>query len=192
MKKIILDGAWEGLRSSNGCTFPATVPGCVHTDFIKNGQLPGDIYWRDTAEQVQWIENEDWVYTKHFTADVLEDGATLVFECLDTYADIYLNEHHVGSAENMFITHRFPVDGTLRQGENTLRVVFYSPVKRVEGTPDRSAAFSKGRLYTRRMQCTYGWDWTMRFVTCGIPKSCYLEFDNTPRAADTYVYIHLV
>ena len=192
MKKIILDGAWQGLRSSNGCTFAATVPGCVHTDLMKNGLLPGDIYWRDTAEQVQWIENEEWVYSRHFTVDVLQEGAVLVFECLDTYADIYLNEHHIGSAENMFITHRFPVDGKLQQGENKLRVVFHSPVKQVEGTPERSAAFSKGRLYTRRMQCTYGWDWTMRFVTCGIEKSCYLEVDNTPRAADTYIYTEQV
>lgn len=192
MRKIVLDGAWEGLRSSNGSTFPATVPGCVHTDLMKIGQLPGDIYWRDTAEQVQWIENEDWVYTKQFVVDTLETGATLVFECLDTYADIYLNEQLVGSAENMFITHRFSVDGQLKQGENTLRVLFHSPIERVKGTPERSAAFSKGRLYTRRLQCTYGWDWTMRFVTCGISKSCYLEFDNTPRAANTYIYTEQV
>lgn len=192
MRRILLDGAWQGLRCSDGSTFPATVPGCVHTDLIKCGQLPGDIYWRDTAEQVQWIENEDWSYTKQFVVDTLAQGATLVFECLDTYAEVYLNDRLVGTAENMFITHRFPVDGTLKQGENTLRVIFHSPVKQVEGTPDRSAAFSTGRLYTRRMQCTYGWDWTMRFVTCGIEKSCYLEFDNCPRAADTYIYTEQV
>ena len=192
MKKILLDGAWVGMQSSNGNTFSATVPGCVHTDLMKNGQLPENLYWRDTAEQVQWIEKEDWVYTRQFTVDTLEEGAVLVFECLDTYAGIYLNEQLVGSAENMFITHRFPVDGILRQGENTLRVEFDSPVRRTEGTPDRSAAFSKGRLYTRRMQCTYGWDWTMRFVTCGISKSCYLEFDNRPRAAEAYIYTEQV
>ena len=188
MRKILLDGAWEGLRSSNGSTFPATVPGCVHTDLMKIGQLPGDIYWRDTAEKVQWIENEEWIYTKQFTVDVLEEGATLVFECLDTYADIYLNETHVGSADNMFITHRFPVDGQLRQGGNTLRIVFHSPIERTKGAPIRIASFTKERVYTRRLQCTYGWDWTMRFVTCGIPKSCYLVFDNNPRSADTYIY----
>lgn len=192
MRKIILDGAWEGLRSSDGSTFPATVPGCVHTDLIKCGQLPADIYWRDTAKQVQWIENEDWIYSRHFTVDALEEGAVLVFECLDTYAEIYLNEQLVGSAENMFITHRFPVDGKLLKGDNTLRVVFRSPIEQTKDTPCRSAAFSQGRLYTRRMQCTYGWDWTMRFVTCGIEKSCYLEFDNCPRAADTYVYTQQV
>lgn len=188
MRKILLDGVWEGLRPANNERFPATVPGCVHTDLMKIGKLPADIYWRDTAQQVQWIEDEDWIYTKQFTVDTLEEGAALVFECLDTYAEIYLNDQHVGTAENMFITHRFSVDGKLKQGENVLRVEFSSPVRRTKDTPDRSAAFSKGRLYTRRMQCTYGWDWTMRFVTCGIEKSCYLEFDNQPRATDTYVY----
>ena len=159
---------------------------------MRIGQLPGDIYWRDTAKLVQWIENEDWVYTRKFTVDTLEEGAALVFECLDTYAEVYLNEHCVGSADNMFITHRFPVDGTLLQGENTLRVVFRSPVERTKDVPSRTAAFSQGRLYTRRMQCTYGWDWTMRFVTCGIEKSCYLVFDNSPRATDTYIYTEQV
>ena len=53
MRKIVLDGVWEGMRSSNGSTFPATVPGCVHTDLMRNDLLPGNIYWRDTAEQVQ-------------------------------------------------------------------------------------------------------------------------------------------
>ena len=188
MRKILLDGAWEGLRSSNGSTFPATVPGCVHTDLMKIGQLPGDLYWRDTAKQVQWIENEEWIYTKQFTVDVQEEGAILVFECLDTYADIYLNEAYVGSADNMFVTHRFPVDSQLRQGENTLRVVFHSPIERTKDAPIRIASFTKERIYTRRLQCTYGWDWTMRFVTCGIEKSCYLVFDNCPRVADTYIY----
>jgi len=188
MRRILLDGVWEGLRPANNERFAATVPGCVHTDLMKNGKLPADIYWRDTAKQVQWIENEDWVYTKAFTVDTLEKGAMLVFECLDTYAEIYLNDQHVGTAENMFITHRFAVDGVLKQGENTLRVEFSSPINRTKDMPDRHAAFSGGRLYTRRIQCTYGWDWTMRFVTCGIEKSCYVEFDHRPRATDTYVY----
>ena len=104
MKKILLDGAWEGLRSSTGSTFPATVPGCVHTDLVKAGQLPGDLYWRDHAEQAQWIEQEEWVYTKQFAVDTPEEGATLVFACLDTYADVYLNDCPVGTAENMFIS----------------------------------------------------------------------------------------
>lgn len=147
MRKILLDGVWEGMRSSNGSTFPATVPGCVHTDLMKIGQLPGDIYWRDTAKQVQWIENEAWIYTRHFTVDALAEGATLVFECLDTYADIYLNDYLVGSADNMFVTHRFPVDGKLNQRENTLRVVFSSPVERTKDAPSRSAAFSRNRGY---------------------------------------------
>ena len=188
MRKILLDGVWEGLRSSTGSTFPATVPGCVHTDLMKIGQLPSDIYWRDTAKQVQWIENEDWVYTKYFDVDTLENGAVLVFECLDTYAEVYLNDCLVGSAENMFITHRFPVDGVLQQGRNTLQVKFYSPIEKTKNIEPRIAAFTKERLHTRRMQCTYGWDWTMRFVTCGIEKSCYLVFENCPRATDTYLY----
>lgn len=188
MKKIALDGVWECKKKSDGTAFSAVVPGCVHTDLIRAGLLPGDIYWRDNADSSQWPENEDWIYTRRFTVDDQKDGAALVFECLDTYAEIYLNDAYVGAADNMFITHRFPVDGLLRKGENILRVEFISPIRYTKDMELLPGAFTRERLRTRRMQCTYGWDWVMRFVTCGIEKSCYLIFDDLPRAADTYIY----
>ena len=62
----------------------------------------------------------------------------------------------------------------------------------VEGRRPRSGAFTQERLYTRRMQCTYGWDWLMRFVTCGIGDS-YIE--SAPRGmkiSDAYVYTKFI
>lgn len=112
----------------------------------------------------------------------------LVFEGLDTYCDIYLNGKKVGSAENMFIPHRFLVDGILQKGDNLLQVQFFSPIKAVEGREKLSGAFTTERMHARRMQCTYGWDWVDRFVTSGIFRPAYLVFENSMDLKDAYVF----
>ena len=38
------------------------------------------------------------------------------------------------------------------------------------------------------MQCTYGWDWVERFVTCGIYRPVYLVFHNKMELEHVYVF----
>lgn len=192
MREISLCGVWRlrGRNASAGAEIDVngTVPGCVHTDLIRNG-IVTDLYRRDNADSFRWIEMSDWVYSREFVCDAAEPGAKLVFEGLDVYCDIYLNGTWIGHAENMFLEHVFAVDGILVSGSNTLEVYFYSPVLAVRGRKARPAAFTAERLYTRRMQCTYGWDWVDRFVTCGIFRPVSLRFGQ--RAAeedDLYIY----
>ena len=59
-------------------TLPAAVPGCVHTDLIKNEKIT-DIFWRDNNKRYGWLEDEDWDYECSFTADQGEN-VSLVFE----------------------------------------------------------------------------------------------------------------
>ena len=187
--KLTLNGKWEGVCLRDGrpeFTFTGTVPGCVHTD-LAGLRIPADLQYRDNAEACQWIEDRDWEYSRVFTCDGTQTH--LVFEGLDTYAEIYLNGSHIGSADDMFIRHRFPVEGVLRPGENRLTVHFRSPIREVADKPERKAAFGAyGRLYTRRMQCTYGWDWVARFVTCGIWREVYLEEESGFRVENAYIY----
>ncbi len=191
MTSISLNGHWNGsCISSDGkeeFLFSGTVPGCVHTDLAGN-HIPKDIYYRNNADDCQWIEERDWKYTKTFQLDLLPKKAQLVFEGLDTYADIVLNGVSLGSTDNMFIPHRFDVSKALRVGENTLSVYFRSPIREVEGKEVRIHAFSHERLHTRRIQCTYGWDWVERFVTCGIWRDVYLDFSDGPCVKNVYVY----
>ncbi len=170
-KKFAISIDWIcDVVSPDGChdySVPAAVPGCVHTDLLNAGII-SDIFWRDNADKVQWIENCDVIYTGRFNLDVLPELPSLIFYGLDCYADVELNGVLLGKCDNMFVRYSFDADGTLRLSENILKVHFYSPVKAVEGKPGRSAAFTKERLHTRRIQCTYGWDWVQRFVTMGI------------------------
>ncbi len=54
--------------------------------------------------------------------------------------------------------------------------------------PVRAHAFTAERLYSRRMQCTYGWDWVPRFVTMGIFGDVYIRVGNKLDRENVYVY----
>lgn len=165
------------------------VPGCVHTDLIENKVIE-NIFYRDNSKKIQWIENCDFTYTKKFTVDSLSDNAYLEFDGLDTYADIYLNGTKLGEVDDMFIPHEFCADGVLLEGENTLEIRFFSPIKRVEGLPLYAGAFTRERMNTRRVQCTYSWDWVDRFVTMGIYRPARLAFREKNEIDNVYVYTH--
>ncbi len=189
-QRISLDGTWQctGLdEHRRPLAVEAKVPGCVHTDLMRGGVIDYDIFWRDNHTKCLWIERTDFTYTRTFTLEEIGPRPKLVFEGLDTYCEVFLNGHSLGEADDMFIRHEFAVDDCLRTGENELKVCFRSPLFTEQFAP-RPAAFTAERLYTRRMQCTYGWDWVARFVTMGIFRDVYLEFSEGMRVEDIYIY----
>lgn len=172
MKRISLDGKWKLVCKEKNINIDASVPGCVHTD-LKNAGLIHDIFYRDNAEKYQWIEHQSWTYSRSFSVEETENSF-IVFEGLDTYCDVFINGKKF-SFDNMFIEHRINADNLLKKGENKIEIIFYPPAKMVEGKEELSGAFTTERLHTRRIQCTYGWDWVQRFVTFGIFRSVYIE-----------------
>ena len=186
---MLLNGAWQCRCTDGGAhdyEIPATVPGCVHTDLQAAGIL-GDLYYRDNADSCQWVERCSVTYTRTFDIGEFEPNTYLTFDGLDVYCDVFLNGKRLGSCDDMFIKWSFCTDGILKKGTNTLTVAFRSPVKETENLPKRNGAFTTERLYTRRVQCTYGWDWVARFVTMGIWKDVHLDVRNPDRLENVYV-----
>lgn len=172
MVNFVLNGQWDvtGIApDGKEMHLNGTVPGSALNDVLCSGlENITDIFWRDHAEQVQKYETYDWVYTKRFVAESDIREGELVFEKLDTYCDVYFNQQHLGYCDNGFVRHTFHISN-IQKGENLLEVYFYSPISQTRGKKPRKGSFTTvDRLYTRRPQCTYGWDWAMRFVTCGI------------------------
>ncbi|TEB44821.1 hypothetical protein D0809_06390 [Flavobacterium circumlabens] len=121
---------WQFRKSTDSLWLPATVPGTVHTDLLANKKI-AEPFYRDNETQLQWIEKEDWEYKTEIlvTEKILQnDAVELVFEGLDTYADIYLNNKKILSADNMFRSWKTDVKSGLKLGSNELRVYFHSPV----------------------------------------------------------------
>ncbi len=187
---MILNGKWTvtGLNENNETiSFQGTVPGCVHTDLLNNGLIE-DMFYRDNSKKIQWIENNDYTYTKSFYIDELQENAYLEFDGLDTYCDVILNGTFISHCENMHLNYAFNVDGILKKGDNVLEVKFFSPIKAVEGKPLLKGAFTRERMQTRRIQCTYSWDWVDRFVTMGIFRDVRLVFRKENEIDNFYLF----
>lgn len=183
---------------------PATVPGSVQTDLMALKLIP-DPYWRDDEATVQWVGLSDWQYRKSFNVDaatLARAHVDLVFDGLDTFADVYLNGHKILSADNMFRRWRVPVKTLLHAGTNTLEVRLHSPIERLQpwllkqpyALPGEfDSAFGdepKGKQtanYARKAAYQYGWDWGPRIVTEGIWQDAKLESRDTLRLADFHV-----
>jgi beta-mannosidase len=88
----------------------------------------------------------------------------------------------------MHITYAFCVDGILNQGKNTLKVAFHSPIEAVKDKPLLQGAFTRERMQTRRIQCTYSWDWVDRFVTMGIFRDVRLVYRNQNEIDSFYIF----
>ncbi|GGD89021.1 beta-mannosidase [Paenibacillus nasutitermitis] len=155
-----------------------TVPGHVHTDLLREGLIP-DPLWRDQALQTQWVESFDWLYETEFIwpEGRDRDHAVLTFEGLDTVASISLNGITLGTAANMFIAHSFAAKEALLDGSNRLEVRFTSiPAYMKDKDVGRyMSLFSEDRVFVRRMQCSFGWDWVHRLVSYGIWRPVYAE-----------------
>ncbi len=183
---------------------PATVPGTVHTDLLDNGKISNPFYGTNEKD-VQWIDKKDWEYIT--TIDVEENVMNhshieLVFAGLDTYAEVYVNEQHVLSADNMFRTWRADVKPYIQLGANHIRIHFRSPIMEdlpklealgygLPATNDQSEVGELGdkrvSVFARKAPYHYGWDWGPRFVTSGIWREAELVAWSDVRIENVYI-----
>ncbi|MDQ6594989.1 beta-mannosidase [Bacillus salipaludis] len=154
------------------------VPSDVHSTLIERNLIE-DPFFGHNDLKCQWVEEKVWWYRNTFEFnEELSNGVRyeLDFEGLDTFATVYLNGVELGSTDNMFISHTFEVTRELKQGKNTLAVKFdpvHVHVK--EKVQYYWSGFSKKRIWTRKAQSHYGWDWGPRLVAAGIWKDVHLK-----------------
>src|ERR1043165_5409023 len=173
-----IDAGWQFREAGKTDWYNATGPGCVHTDLLAN-KLIEDPFYRDNEKKQQWIDKKDWEYETAFevtAATLAHENVELVFEGLDTYAQVYVNEQPLLNADNMFRTWRVNVKPALKPGANTLRILFRSPVNEILPVmaqldyklPAPNDQGEKTSPFTRKAPYQYGWGLGASFVTSGI------------------------
>lgn len=195
--RLALDKGWTFREAGKGEWMKASVPGSVHTDLLANGRIE-DPFYRDNERKLQWIGKTDWEYRTTFEVSpalMRRQHFELGFEGLDTYADVFLNERQVLSADNMFRAWTVGVTSAVKPGLNTLRVRFRSPINEVlplmkalgYELPAANDQGEKTSPHTRKAPYHYGWDWGPRFVTSGIWRPAWLEVVDVARISDLHV-----
>jgi beta-mannosidase len=200
-----LDGEWQlrlvspavgdvpaAVRATE--SWPASVPGCVHTDLLAAGAIP-DPYLDRNEEELAWIGRQSWEYRTTVNSPSHPSGPAratgertdLVFDGLDTVATISVNGRHVADTRNMHRRYRFDVTDAMRTGENEISVRFESAEAFAAQRRDRLGALpsigGEPFAYVRKMACNFGWDWGPKLVTAGIWRSAALETWATARLA---------
>ena len=133
--RLSLHGRWNFQQAGTKKWFPATVPGCVHSDLRANKLIP-DPFWGSNERALRWIEVKDWRYRREFVVDTAllkHDHVDLVAEGLDTVATIRLNGKRIAQTENMFIGYRFDVAKAIKPGKNVIEIEFTSPMAYIRG-----------------------------------------------------------
>ena len=199
-----LHEGWKFRQARLTNWYPATVPGVVHTDLLQN-KIIEDPFFRLNERGLQWIDKEDWVYETCFTLAagmMRKENMELVFEGLDTYADVYLNDECILKADNMFRRWSIPIRQYIREENNILKVYFHSPVKidvpkwdalpyQYPASNDQSengGLFNKKiSIFARKAGYHYGWDWGPRLVTSGIWRPVYIRAWSDLRINDVFI-----
>ncbi|MDA2803426.1 glycoside hydrolase family 2 protein [Nocardiopsis suaedae] len=173
---------------------PASVPGCVHTDLVAAGVIGDPTSGRGGGEEATaWIGRTDWTYARAVRTEeaALADSherVDLVFDGLDTVADVSIGGHALGGSRNMHRSYRFDATGALRGGAGReLAVAFASPYSYAEDMRERlgarPAAYDEPYQFIRKMACNFGWDWGPTVVTSGIWRPVRLHAWSTARLA---------
>ncbi len=177
-REVDLHADWQ-LKWDDSTWLPAHVPGDVVSDLWRLGRIDDPLVG-DNAAKLRWLENRQWEYRKIFTLSAEEMAAPhklMIFDGLDTYADVYLNGRLILQADNMFRKWRVPVDSLLQTGNNELLVVFAPPLlynrERLRQLPYALPAWNTDTTanvgpFTRKAAYQFGWDFAPRLVTMGI------------------------
>ena len=179
-----LHNNWQFKKVSDSIWSSATVPGNVYSDLIDN-KLIQHPFVGDNEEKVQWVSETDWEYKTTFSVNkktLKRKHLELNFEGLDTYASVFLNDSLILKTNNAFLEFNVDVKPFLKT-KNELHIVFEKTV--TQETKEKAKlnyTLPEGnRIFTRKAQFQYGWDWGPKLNTSGVWRSVKLIASNAIR-----------
>lgn len=173
-----LNDSWNVTTDTLEINMQVDVPSVIIADMYEEGLIPHP-YYSDVEPSLLWIPQREWVYTLNFDADdnvIKEDVIELVFEGLDTYADVWLNGKHLFYADNMFRTWTCDVEDILKEKDNNIKIKFY-PFDKVRDSLIETYPLRFPEKYAVMRKAAYqnGWDWAPRYMNMGIWQPVYLK-----------------
>ncbi|KAL4725787.1 hypothetical protein ACLX1H_006461 [Fusarium chlamydosporum] len=196
-RRVNIDQGWEFKQSSSlnnntaSSYLPvAQFPTVAHIDLMHHRLIP-DPYLDMNELKCLWVNDAEWTYrTNQVGPANLQDSerAVLVFDGLDTVVDVYLNGKHILFSNNMHVSNRVDVTEIMRdRGQSSILELRFSAAP-AYGRAERDRIGYKTlptgrgvnfggseRLFVRKAQYHWGWDWGPAVNTCGPWKPIYLE-----------------
>ncbi len=154
-------------RAALGDWRPATVPGVVQQDLIRDGLIADPRVGRGFRDH--GLHGLSWEYETALPTVPAAEPCAIVFAGLDTVASVRLNGAEIARSDNMFRTLEVDLTGRLTGADNRLAVVFSCPVTEAERRRQASPHASLARHnhgqptfhapFLRKAAYSAGWDW---------------------------------
>ncbi|MBO4574917.1 MAG: glycoside hydrolase family 2 protein [Bacteroidales bacterium] len=173
-----LNHGWNLKTDTLGIDLQVNLPSEAHADLYAAGIIPHP-YLGKVEHDLQWIPQHTWDYSLAFNvSDGVwhEENIDLIFNGLDTYADVWLNGVKIMHSDNMFKQYRKEVKGLLQQRHNILKVRFYPfDTQRDSLIATYPVKFPEKYAVMRKAAYQNSWDWAPRYLNIGIWKDVELK-----------------
>jgi beta-mannosidase len=147
----VMAGAFRE-RLDERAWIPVPVPGDVHRALLDAGRIEDPFFDRN-EDRCTWIEDREWWYRMSFDGPHRplgpDERLRLVFNGLYTFATVWLNGEEIGSHSNMFREAVFENGDLVRQGENSLALLFDRPLPPPQASLLWHPALATERLLAR-------------------------------------------
>lgn len=174
-------------------TFKATVPCSLYSVLYENKAIAHP-YFSDNSVSLEKLSHENCSFetTLNITEEQLNQKIVrLVFEGIDTIAELYINGEHCLTFDNMFMKWTIDARNYLRVGENTIEIKFLSPLAYIDAESKKKWLHHKPWVYIRKSFYTLGWDWAPGLPDMGIWKKVSFIATSNPILHDVDVHYKL-
>ena len=185
-----LNEGWTLTGDTLSINMQVNMPSVVQQSLYENGIIPHP-YLGTVENDLLWISDHPWDYTLHFDTDkelLDKENIELVFEGIDTYADVSLNGEKLFFADNQFRTWKREVKDLLKKKDNLLEVHFL----RYDSTQLALYEAHQPRLpekyaVSRKAPYQHGWDWAPKYKNVGLWKPVKLVGWDEVRLENVYI-----
>jgi beta-mannosidase len=175
---------------------------CSLYSILTENKVISDCFDCSREDELADLSAYPCVFEGSFTPDAVmlsKKNVRLVFDCIDTVAEIFVNGKFAGESRNMFCPVEIDVKELIKPGENTVTVEIESPIRYINKEQSRKFVYGQfntrkernGMPHIRKPQYMFGWDWAPLLPDMGLYGAVRIKaYNEAPLGNFTVKQIH--